>query len=355
MTKQKVAILMPYTTGMGGTETVVMNFFKEYNQDNSETLQLDLFLIGGTKNFEWLKDIEYKVKNLSKIKKIRTVQYMFELPFIIFKYIRSCNPDIIISTNPIMWFLAFWIGKLFSKKIKVISWYHYSLSQKDIKKMMIKSADYYWAISSGIRKELITRGIPENKIYLIYNPMPEPSNLIPKNKSNKYIDLIYIGRLMLDGQKNLRELINALVLVNVEWRLTIYGDGDLEECRELARQSGIENKITWKGFVSNPWDCIDNADALILTSKFEGLPMVIGEALSHGIFCISSNCSTGPDDLISDGENGFLYELGNPSELASKIVQVKKVTTTELEIQSSITTFSSKNYYHNIKKILEVL
>ena len=274
---------------------------------------------------------------------------------IIFRYIKSYNPDIIISTNPIMWFLAFWISKLFSKKRTVISWYHYSLSQKDVNKAILKSSNYYWAISSGIKKELVARGISENKIFLVYNPMPGPSNLIPKNKSDKGVNLVYVGRLMLDGQKNFRELVEALALVDSKWRLTVYGDGDLQECQKFAKQSGIQDKITWKGFVSNPWDNLDKADALILTSKFEGLPMVLGEALAHGVFCISSNCPTGPDDLIQNGVNGFLYELGSITELADKISRLTSVATTELEIQSTITSFSAENYYHTIKKILEAL
>ncbi|MGC8409063.1 glycosyltransferase [Latilactobacillus curvatus] len=355
MKKRKVSILMPYTTGMGGTETVVKNLFDQYNSANEINYELKLFLIGGTSNTEWVKNCDYSSYSMSKLKILRTIEYIFTLPIIIFKYLKDNKVDIVVSTNPIIWAIAYMLNKMFFKNVKTVAWYHYSLRQKDIRKIFLKSADYYWAISSGIQEELIERGIDESRIFLVFNPIPNDGELIQQGISNRAINLVYIGRLMLDGQKNFRELLKALTLVKAKWNLSVYGGGDLQDCKGYADELGVNDNIHWMGFVNNPWKEINKVDALLLTSKYEGLPMVLGEAMAHGVFCISSKCPTGPDDFIVNNQVGFLYTPGDYHELAKKIESVKEKQINNELIQTSMIKFSAKNYYKRIINSLDYL
>ena len=129
-------------TGFGGTETVIANLFSEFNKSlNKSKYQLKLVSIGGYKDDSWLSEInKKKIIWLSSYKMIRKIQYLFLLPIIL--YTNVCNikkNSILISTNPIMWFLLYRIKKIFSLKYKVVSWYHYSLDEKDVSPLFLKN------------------------------------------------------------------------------------------------------------------------------------------------------------------------------------------------------------------------
>lgn len=118
--------------------------------------------------------------------------------------------------------------------------------------------------------------------------------------------------------KNVSELINILGSVKqYKWHLTVIGTGtDMNLLKKQACDYQIDNQITWMGWQSNPWKCVKTADLLFLTSKFEGFPMILLEAMAQGIPCFSSNCPTGPEDIIQEGINGSLYD----SEILSKLI-----------------------------------
>ena len=106
----------------------------------------------------------------------------------------------------------------------------------------------------------------------------------------------------------LSELFRGLSQINQKFTLDIYGEGaDKGKLLQLAGQLKIDNHTERKGFRKQVWREIRNCDALILTSKYEGLPMVLIESLAAGLPVISSNCPTGPNDIVQDGKNGYLY------------------------------------------------
>lgn len=357
---RKGIILMPYVSGKGGTETVVHNLFLSFK--NEKKIKLKLILIGGTTNINWLKGIDYEETIISKFLKlnesklIRNAYYACVLVPEIIKIIQKEDPDFLISTNPVIWTLVKKIAKIFQKKIPVIAWYHFSLKERPIKSMLLYSADYYLAISSGIRDQLIDKGIEPNKIFLIYNPVDSDNNIILRPQD--HVKFIYIGRLMLQGQKNLKELFNALSKVHGNWSLDLYGDTQISkeraEIKKYVSKNKIDKKINWKGFVKDPWDEIQNATALILTSKYEGLPMVLCEAISHGLFCVSSDIETGPVDIINK-KNGKLYQSGNVSQLTNilqEIVDQPKALPSQVKIIETSEKFTLDQYKNNFMTVI---
>lgn len=342
---QKGIIFVPFMTGKGGTETVINNLFKSIK--SNKNLNLKVYSIGGSFNYDWTNGVNANIQEISNSRGIRTLYYLTFLPHKIAKIIKKEKPDFVISTNPVMWFLSKKIIKNKNLKIPVIAWYHYSLKQKPIRKMFLKSADYYFAISSGIKAQLISQGIPQECISLIYNPVD--SNYYPISRPNDGIThFIYLGRVDLDKQKNVRELLTALQNVKGNWVLDIYGDDKkAAPAKELASQLNISEKINWKGFVTNPWSEIKNASVLTLTSNYEGLPMVLIEAISHGVCCVSSNIETGPIDIIKNGTNGYLYkphEVNQLTELLQKIVNNQLPLPSQKQIIESSKKFSLDSY-----------
>lgn len=109
------------------------------------------------------------------------------------------------------------------------------------------------------------------------------------------------------------------------------------------------------GWVDDPWSQIDEADYLISTSNYEGFGMSISEAITRGIPVISSNCPVGPNDLVMNGINGFLYPLHDVEKL-HQILQdcMNNQYLWDREvIRHSLDKFSVENYIDRINKSLE--
>lgn len=343
----KILIFVPFMSGFGGTETVINNLFEEYQNSYPTSNKLVLVSIGGYDSEEWLTSINNKkIVQFSKSKLVRTFEYLMTLPFFLFNEVRHSDVNVVISTNPIMWMVLYWIKKIFHYKYKVVSWYHYSLEDKPVKHFFMKSADSYLAISTGIAKQITRYGIDDKKIKTVFNPVVKSNISVPRSSGDKPIQFIYVGRIMLDGQKNLRALINALSRVKLKWQLDIYGQGETEKVQEFINSKKLQKQINLKGFKANVWESLGTVDFLVLTSKYEGFPMVLNEAISVGIPVISYNCETGPEDIIND-KNGFLVNPCNEDELIKTIEKASKkisIFTDTSVIKKSISKFYSQNY-----------
>lgn len=144
---------------------------------------------------------------------------------------------------------------------------------------------------------------------------PSPALLINKR-------MIAVGRL--SYQKGYDMMIKAWKIVTAkypEWRLDIFGAGELkDEITELIDKNNLKNQIR----INKPTSKInieyENSSSLLLTSRYEGLPMVLLEAMSVGLPCIAFKCQCGPKDIIHHFDNGILIEEGEIEEFAKAII-----------------------------------
>ncbi|QZN92596.1 glycosyltransferase [Limosilactobacillus panis] len=343
---KKGLLFVPFMTGKGGTETVIHNLFEAYNKVNvSKEYEISVYSVGGSQDYNWTRPIDkINIKYISDRRIVRTLYYLTFLPGYLFRVLKKEKPDFVISTNPVMWFLSFYITKCLSLNTKIVSWYHYSLKRKPVKTLFLKAADYYLAISNSIKEELIQNGVDKSRIYTIYNPIITNGKVIKRPISKTRF--IYLGRLDLNGQKNLQDLIDACSLLKGEWSLELYGDEtNAEVIKKYAQQKSIKDSFTFHGFVNEPWDKINEASALVLCSKFEGYPMVIAEAMSHGVFCIASDID-GSNELIND-HNGKMYQLGHTKELAKymqRVINNPSGLPAQREIQQSVNKLLPQRY-----------
>jgi glycosyltransferase involved in cell wall biosynthesis len=129
---------------------------------------------------------------------------------------------------------------------------------------------------------------------------------------------IAVGRLT--PQKDFPTLLRAYAEARKRGtpeHLFIAGDGELRaELEQLARDLNIADSAHFLGHVSNPYPLIKNARALILSSIFEGFAYVPLEAMALGVPVISTDCPSGPSDILGDGKYGILVPPANPSALA---------------------------------------
>lgn len=352
---KKGMLFIPYLKGYGGTETVIDSLLREFDSYDENEVLLKTYSIGGTEYDKWLDH-----KNVSKIKYpsnklLRQFLYILLLPFTMLFIIKKNNPDFVISTTPIMWFIAKLISNIFGYDYKVIAWYHYSYDLKPVKKIFLRNADVFFTISKAGKSELISIGISPQKIFVIYNPVIPTEKVITHTKNNN--KFIYVGRTEFSGQKNISELFYALSNIkNRHWKLFIYGIGpDKDNLVKLSKKLGISNNINWMGFRSNVFDEISEGDALILTSKYEGFSMVIAEAISHGLIAISSDCPSGPAELINE-QNGKLYNPGDVNQLADIINEIidKKMNFKYDTVKNSISRLYIERYFSRFIEVIKV-
>ena len=160
----------------------------------------------------------------------------------------------------------------------------------------------------------------QDKSTIIFNPISSSfynTNYIPMDKL-----IVAVGRL--SEQKDYFFLIKGFKVfadAHKDWKLHIYGDGELkEQLSGEIKRVGLADKIILKGRTDNVANAISSATIYVMTSQFEGSPNALMEAMAVGVPCISSNCPCGgPKMLINNGNNGFLYEVGNIDEFLDRL------------------------------------
>ena len=160
------------------------------------------------------------------------------------------------------------------------------------------------------------------KVTVIGNPVPEATlPLIRKNHDNVFV-IIVVGRL--DSLKSVDSVINAFrkaVAQFSELRLVICGDGPERQSLEaLVHSYDLTDRVIFKGAVSTIETELSHADLLISSSKTEAFPMSICEAMAAGLFVISSRFNDSVSDFIDDGQNGFLFDVGDQQGLEKKLL-----------------------------------
>lgn len=359
MTRKKILLFVPFLKGTGGTETVIRNLQIAYRQSLKKK-EYDMMLVsfGGTIDSHWQNEWEKKVYSFSKYRALQNIAYIFLMPVLILYTLFRENPDIVISTNSFIWKICYIQRTIFKRSFQLFAWYHYSINQKGLSRFAIKSPDRFLAISTGIKEQLISRGRASDSIDVLFNPVMRTTATIPRpDRSNPV--LTYIGRIDFDGQKNVSELFEALKEVKGPWRLELYGtcsENDKHALVKMAQDAGFIQKISFKGYHSNVWEIIETSTALVMTSKYEGFPMILCEALSHGVYCISSDCETGPSDILETGVNGKLYEPGNVDQLVNQLntlvngAQLPK----QKDIINSIQQFDSEHFIYSFERFCHI-
>ncbi len=131
--------------------------------------------------------------------------------------------------------------------------------------------------------------------------------------------MITVGRL--SKEKGHDILIEAFAKTeNIEWTLDIVGDGPLmESLKQLVKILKIEEKVIFHGHQKDFRNLLSKASIFVLPSYYEGFPNALVEAMSVPLACVASNCVAGPAEIISNAENGYLFETGNVEELAETL------------------------------------
>ena len=185
------------------------------------------------------------------------------------------------------------------------------------------------AVSKGVAQDLEHLvGLPPEKIEVIYNPVVTPELLLraeepldhPWLRQGEPPVILGVGRLT--AQKDFATLLRAFALLRAQHpaRLVILGEGEQRrELEALVRALGIAENVLLPGFVENPFAWMHRARVFVLSSRYEGLPGVLIQAMACGARVVSTDCPSGPAEILEDGRFGRLVPVGDTRALADAI------------------------------------
>ena len=228
-------------------------------------------------------------------------------------------------------------------------------------KFVLRSADKIIVNSFEFKKKFKTKF----KIHAecIYNPLNK-REIIKKSKikskikfDRKKLKLINIGRYT--DQKDQLTLLKAVNRIKdkISFNLLLVGRGvEKKNLVKYIHENNLSKQVKLLDFQNNPFNLIKSSDVFILSSLYEGLPNVLLETQVLKKFIISSNCPTGPREILLNGKAGFLFNIGNYLELSNLILYYSKnKKSLSKKISIGYKNLNRFDYNQNLKKYLNII
>lgn len=265
------------------------------------------------------------------------------------RYLRAARPQALVSATPHLNIEAIWARRLAGTPTRVLisersapsqklprskNWRHRHLPA--LMRRTYPRADVIVAVSNALADDLAqVTGLPRSVLRTIYNPIVGPALIEdaraeldhPWLRPGEPPLILGVGRLT--DQKDFPTLLRAFAKVRARRmvRLVILGGAkDDDKCSErqaallrIARELGVAADVDLPGFAKNPFAFMARAKVFVLSSRFEGLPGALIQALACGCQVVSTDCPTGPAEILENGRYGALVPMGDDAAMASAI------------------------------------
>ncbi|RSX50202.1 EpsS [Bifidobacterium callimiconis] len=240
-------------------------------------------------------------------------------------YVKKHRFDVLIDIDSV---LAYWsVPALRGLPCKHIVWDHFNYRHIQTEPRRVKAyeltrdhADKLVLLTQQDCDMYVQAGFPPSKLHVINNPTPFEG--VRRSPREGHI-VLSVGRLT--DQKGYDRLIAVWSRISDQvgdWKLVIVGSGELES--SLKRQvmdANIDN-ILFVPATKDVEHWYDRASIYAMTSRFEGFPMVLLEAMAKGLPIIAYDCLTGPREMVHDGETGYLVPDGDANQFAQKLLKM---------------------------------
>ena len=345
--KKKLIIFMPSIED-GGVEK---NLFLISNYLKNCGVNLEILTSSYDKFNKFTKGIKLiGTKGIFWQKQSRKIKYFVCLIILFFNLIKRKDKPLIFAFQANMY--AVLVAKILHTKIITRSntapaGWSKNIFKISLYKLLLSFADDIMVNSIEFKKSLKKRFNINAKC--IYNPFDKnfiKSNLEKREKikffQKNYLNLISIGRL--HDQKDHLTLLKSINLLkkNFKVRLIIIGKGKEKKIlQNFILTNNLQDRVRLFGYLKNPYNYLNNSDIVISTSKFEGLPNILLEAQYLKKYIISTNCETGPKEILLNGEAGDLISIGDYKKLSFLIKNYHK----RKKIIKKMISTGTKNFY----------
>jgi glycosyltransferase involved in cell wall biosynthesis len=336
--KKKIAFII-LSLSFGGAERVLIHLI---NHLNKEKYSICLVLFEDILDYK--EDLHFSGEIVYLNKKSRWD--FFKLIIKLRKTLRTFQPDTVFSflhyTNIVTVMASLFLKKEFklilcerSYPPKYLPKVRLGYLKKWLMRFTYRKADKILTVSKSIARVLEEDfNIKSEKIKTIYNPviLEEIKDKCQKEIKHPFFEderaqiVISVGRLV--EAKRFDRLLRTFSLVKEKRDrvyLIILGEGGLrKELENLSLELRVDKRTDFVGFQSNPYAWMHKADIFVLSSDFEGFPNVILEAMACGTPVISTDCPSGPNEIIVNGQNGVLVPTEDEKALAGAVLRLLK-------------------------------
>jgi len=326
-----IALFLPTLVG-GGAERVMVNLAQGMTERG-----LPVDMVAAAAEGPLLEQVPAKARlvNLRSSRVLRSL-----IPLI--GYVRRERPRVVVSSMGHANLVALWAARLAPGDTPVVATVHNTMSQSTPQQGWAASVwprllrtFYPWAsavvaVSRGAADDLAaSTGLPRDRVHVVYNPVITPEMLAQARRppDHPWFALgqppVLVGAGRLTRQKDFPTLLRAFAEMRRvrTVRLMILGEGEERAALEaLARELGVTADVALPGFRSDAIACMAGAGVFVLSSAWEGLPTVLIEALAVGTPVVSTDCPSGPREILQDGRLGALVPIGDPGALARAMV-----------------------------------
>lgn len=335
---KKIAIFIPSLAG-GGAERAMVNLASGLVAQGQ---QVEFVLVRAEGQF--LADVPAEVRIID----LRARRSIFALPALI-HYLWTQPPDVLLTALDNASVIAILANCLSHATTKVVVSVHAPLSWTHGRTKSLFGKIFLWlirwfyprasavvAVSEGVRHDLIRHfGIDRHKVHTIYNPIidtriQEMGSEVLEHRwfgPQQIPVILAVGRLSVE--KDYPTLIRAFYIVRQQRtaRLLILGEGDERaNLQELVNELRLAQDVELAGFTPNPYAFMKHASCFVLSSTFEGFGNVIVEALAMGCRVVSTNCPTGPVEILQGGEFGQMVPVGEIEAMAATVLHILDAT-----------------------------
>ena len=331
MHPKKIAFFLPSLAG-GGAERVVLNLLKGMS---AQGISLDLVV--ATTEGPYLEQVPEGVRVIN----LATGRVILAVPALS-RYLKENRPIALIAHMNHANVAAMLARDLAGTKTRLILVEHSTLSVNKSKLLRNKllptmmrwlypRAEVVVAVSRGVADDLDDRlGFESGTVRVVYNPVVDADLIAKAQISPDHAWFqpgsppVFLGVGRFSAAKDFSNLINAFALVRQQKpaRLIILGEGELRgELEAAIERHGITEDVSLPGFVQNPYAYMYNASAFVLSSRWEGLPTVLIEAMACGCPVVATDCPSGPQEILASGKYGILVPIENSTALADAMLQ----------------------------------
>lgn len=331
-----IAVLISFS-GAGGVERMVMNLVREFDRRG---LKVDLLTIRASGPH--LRDLPEGVRHYP-LKARHTLTAIPELA----RYLSTEAPAALLVAkdragraaalarklsgyrDPLVVRLGTNLSTALQSKSRLSGWIRTAPMRK-----IYRWVDQVVAVSEGVRQDtLAITGLDPDRVVVIRNPVitPDFDRSAQSDPAHPWLQMlpgereipVVIAAGRLSHQKGFDTLIRAFALVSKQRqvRLLILGEGGhREKLEKLVGQMGLGNAVQLPGFQLNLYQWLRRADLFVLSSRWEGSPNVLTEALALGVPVVATRCPSGPDEILQEGRFGPLVKVDDEQGLAAAIL-----------------------------------
>ena len=350
---KKVCFLIGNLNNSGGTERVTTLIANELVR-----MSYNVSIISLTEGKQPFFELDNSIRTYSLYSdKVSFKTNFFGVVYKLRNFVKNNKIDSFVVVDSIS--CIFTVPAFYGLKLNHICWEHFNfdvnlgVKSRDLgRRLAARYCDYVVTLTKR-DKELWEQGLKNIKAKII--PIANPTPYVNTNHtpSLEYKTVLAMGRLTY--QKGFDLLIDAWALVckiNLDWTLRIVGTGEDEEnLKQQAKNLGIEDRVKFVPATKSVEIHYTTSSFYCLSSRFEGLPMVLLEAQSFGLPIVALDCDTGPSEIITHNSNGYICNVNDIKGLKKSLVDMINNNQQDFENMCYISKINSGAY--TVDKIIE--